>query len=97
MGKFTFWITLAGLVWLGWTLWRVGQRRAHANERERAGEAAQAPEPVEPPGSAEPEPMVSCQHCQLYLPKREAVETQGAYFCSTAHRDESVRARGNRH
>lgn len=90
MGKFTFWLTLAGLVWLGWTLWRVGKRRAEGNERERSRNTPQAPVQPQPD---EPEPMVSCQHCQLYLPKREAVEAQGGYFCSTAHRDQATRAR----
>lgn len=89
MGKFTFWVVLAGLVWLGWTLWRVGKRRAEAAERERIRDT---PPPGGQPDSQAPEPMVSCEHCRVYLPAREAVIDGGRAFCSTGHRDAVLRA-----
>ncbi|MGB1580889.1 MAG: PP0621 family protein [Nevskiales bacterium] len=31
------------------------------------------------------EAMVSCAHCGLHLPKKDAVEKQGKHYCSEAH------------
>ena len=92
MGKFTVWIVLAGVAWLGWTLWRIGRRRAESAaspppagsdsaRREAQGTGAVSDE-------APPEPMLSCAHCGLYLPARDAVAgARDASYCSTAHRD----------
>ncbi len=92
MGKFTVWIVLAGVAWLGWTLWRIGRRRAEsaaspppaesesARTREQGADAA--------PGEAPPEPMLRCARCGLYLPARDSVAgARGSSYCSTAHRD----------
>lgn len=29
--------------------------------------------------------MVSCQYCGVHLPKSDAVQANGKYYCSTAH------------
>ena len=31
------------------------------------------------------ESMVPCAHCDLHIPKSEAVSSQGRFFCSTEH------------
>jgi uncharacterized protein len=33
-----------------------------------------------------PEEMVACAQCRLYLPKSEALEQHGQFFCSSQHR-----------
>ncbi len=92
MGKFTVWIVLAGVAWLGWTLWRIGRRRAESAESpppagsDSAGPPAQGTGPAA--GESPPEPMLRCAHCGLYLPSHEAVAgKRGSSYCSTAHRD----------
>lgn len=32
------------------------------------------------------ETMVSCAHCGLHIPQKEALQAQGKYFCSEEHR-----------
>lgn len=48
----------------------------------RRSAKAEAP----PPQATGPQPMVTCAHCGVHLPKREAVLGSGADFCSEAHR-----------
>jgi uncharacterized protein len=38
-----------------------------------------------PPG-AQPEEMVSCLHCGVHLPRRDAVTGPQGLYCSDAHR-----------
>jgi uncharacterized protein len=92
MGKLTFWLLLAGLLWLGWTLWRVGKRRADAARKEQADPPAASPATKD--SRAEAEPMVSCALCKVYLPRGDAVADSERYFCSTAHRDATGRSPG---
>jgi uncharacterized protein len=88
MGKFTFWLVLAGVVWLGWALWRSHQKRQDAAQARHQSQAraAQAPNP-----GVAPEPMVRCAHCHLYLPAREALADRAHHFCSAAHREAGPR------
>ena len=92
MGKFTVWIVLAGVAWLGWTLWRIGRRRAESAaspppaEYDSPGPRGPGTDPAS--GESPPEPMLRCSHCGLYLPSRDAVAGErGSSYCSTAHRD----------
>jgi len=47
----------------------------------QAGRSADAPRPP-----ADAQPMVSCTHCNLHLPRREAVLGADGAYCSEAHR-----------
>ncbi|HYT15275.1 MAG TPA: PP0621 family protein [Burkholderiales bacterium] len=38
---------------------------------------------AEPPSA---EPMVPCAHCGINLPRGEALETRGRFFCCEEHR-----------
>lgn len=31
--------------------------------------------------------MVRCQHCGLFLPRENALQRDGRYYCSAAHRE----------
>ncbi|ABI57886.1 PP0621 family protein [Alkalilimnicola ehrlichii MLHE-1] len=33
------------------------------------------------------EAMVRCEHCGVYVPRNEAVEDAGRWYCSDGHRD----------
>lgn len=45
-----------------------------------------ASHPAPPPADAEPEPMVSCSHCGLHLPRHEAVSGDRGLYCCAEHR-----------
>ena len=49
----------------------------------RRGERAQRPEP---PAAPPIEGMVVCAHCGVHLPVSLALATDGAVYCSPAHR-----------
>jgi uncharacterized protein len=34
--------------------------------------------------------MVQCRHCGLHVPKEDSVTSQGQYFCSEEHREQSA-------
>ena len=42
--------------------------------------------PPAPPKSDTPQPMLSCAHCGLHLPRDEALPGRGGVFCDAAHR-----------
>lgn len=37
-------------------------------------------------GATPPEPMLTCAHCGLHLPRDEALPGRGGVFCGDAHR-----------
>lgn len=47
-------------------------------------------EPMPPPASSYA-PMVSCMTCGLHLPRENAVENQGRFYCSREHADQASR------
>ena len=38
------------------------------------------------PSDAAPQPMLSCAHCGVHLPRDEALPGRGGVFCDNAHR-----------
>lgn len=36
--------------------------------------------------AAEPEQMVNCSHCGVYLPQSDAIREGDRYYCSSEHR-----------
>ena len=58
------------IAWLAYTAWKNYTRRQHA---------AASPAP------REPEQMVACAHCGVYLPRADAVQEAGGYYCSAEH------------
>jgi uncharacterized protein len=39
------------------------------------------------PARGDAEPMVSCAHCGVHLPRGDALAARGLHYCSAAHRD----------
>lgn len=71
---------LAWLVWRGVRKLLLGGRSAHLPQP-RPGAAA-APSG---PSSAQPEAMLACRHCGVYVPEEAAVRVAGRSYCSMAH------------
>ncbi|HWI11812.1 MAG TPA: PP0621 family protein [Burkholderiaceae bacterium] len=47
---------------------------------------ARRPPSAPKPGAEAPQPMLSCAHCGLHLPRDEALPGRGGVFCGAAHR-----------
>jgi len=58
------------IAWLAYTAWK------NYTHRQRAA-ASPAPQ--------EPEQMVACAHCGVYLPRAEVVQEAGSHYCSAEH------------
>lgn len=43
--------------------------------------------PPAPPRIAPPQPMVTCAHCGVHLPRDDALCKDGRSYCSRAHRE----------
>lgn len=65
-------------IWLGITIIRYFLRQ-NRSTNQRAD-----PNPVQQ--------MVRCEVCGVHLPKRDAVQENGLYFCSDGHRQQHGRA-----
>lgn len=62
------------LLLLGWVVWMISRQR-------------RAPSPTARPTAIAPaQDMVTCAHCGVHLPKREAVQGTHGLYCSTEHR-----------
>jgi uncharacterized protein len=52
-------------------------------------------DPTSTPSRAVPKPlapqvMLRCAHCGMHLPQGEAIQADGRFFCSAAHRDAAM-------
>ncbi len=65
-------LLLLGLVAVIWWVW---------SKRKAAADA-----PRVRPTSPDPEKMVSCAHCGVYLPESDSVSDGGLAYCCEAHR-----------
>lgn len=70
------------LAWLGLR----SVLRQLREQRERAAVADERRERRDK-GRDRVEAMVRCEHCGVYVPRNEAVEDAGRWYCSGAHRD----------
>ncbi|HVL54896.1 MAG TPA: PP0621 family protein [Burkholderiaceae bacterium] len=86
MGKLLFWIAVAIIIYVIWTLVRISRRR---EERERAaGNGSRRADSARGDGDRpQIETMVQCAACDVHLPASEAVYSRGRAYCGPAHRD----------
>lgn len=78
MGKTLFWIAVFfGVIFASRLL------AIHAAKKRFRDEKAQQPPPNNPLPSSEQ--MVRCAHCEVFLPRSEALLTQGETFCNESH------------
>jgi uncharacterized protein len=71
MGRIAFFLLLGLALYVGFRLWRAGQRRDSGRTSS-------------PDGTGES--MVRCEQCGLNVPQSEAVADAGRWYCSEAHR-----------
>jgi uncharacterized protein len=76
MGKILFWLGVFAAVFLVLKAVAVIQRKGTL----KSGDA-------EPPDQKSLPSLVSCAKCGLHLPRQEALERRGQYFCTAEHAD----------
>ena len=74
-------LLVLAVVLVAFYVWR-SNRAGEA--RERAEEAARRAPPARPP-VARPDAIVTCRHCGVHLPSREAVKGALGYYCGPEH------------
>ena len=87
MGRILFFVFLIAAVWIAWTLKR--KRNALDNEERRELKRLREKE-LESQGRANlpsGEPMVKCDACGVYFPKKDAVLRGERVYCSKVCRD----------
>lgn len=82
MGKILFWAVVIFGVLI------VTRLLTHHAANRKSGEPAHKEDPRSIKASEE---MVSCAHCQVYLPKSDAVNKNDHYWCSPEHAEQGVR------
>jgi uncharacterized protein len=92
MGKILSWVLMALVGYLAWRLVGVIQRKAEVARRARQGSEGAAGSGAAGAGqggrkSIRDERIVPCAHCGVHFPASEAVEADGRFYCSAAHRD----------
>jgi uncharacterized protein len=84
MGKILFWLGVFAAIFIALKVIAVVQRKGALNK------ASNSPPPTEPPPPQTETPkslpsLIACEKCGLHLPRVEAIEKQGHYFCSMEH------------
>lgn len=81
MGKILFWLGVFAAVFLVLKAVAVIQRKGTLNGDSPAkGEAEPAKQERLPS-------LISCAKCGVHLPRQEAIERRGQYFCTAEHAD----------
>lgn len=97
MGKLLTWIAIGLLVWFGFKMLQVSQRRQAATRKPETSDGAAGGASGGQGGAqggdqggqqAIGERMVRCEHCGVHLPVSDAIAVAGdRHYCSPAHRD----------
>jgi uncharacterized protein len=84
MGKIIFWLGIFAAVFIALKAIAVIQRKGTLKDDPNTPDEATPPAP----GTQKSLPsLIACAKCGLHLPRKEAVERQGRYFCSADHAD----------
>lgn len=75
-------LLVLAVVLVAFYIWR-NNRAARARERDQDAQQAQRKAP--PNTLAQPDAIVTCRHCGVHLPSREAVKGTLGYYCGHAH------------
>jgi uncharacterized protein len=92
MGKILFWLGVFAAVFLVLKAVAVIQRKGTLNGEKNS---SQAPSQPSSPTSSEAQAptqerlaaLIACAKCGLHLPRQEAIERRGQYFCTAEHAD----------
>jgi uncharacterized protein len=87
MGKILFWLGIFAAIFIALKVIAVVQRKSALN---KASNSPPPANPSEPPSTEKETPkslpsLIACEKCGLHLPRLEAIEKQGHYFCSMEH------------
>jgi uncharacterized protein len=72
MGRLLFFLLLGVALYVAFRFWRVARKRSEGAAGGDRGSAS--------------EPMISCAHCGLNVPRSEAIGDGGRWYCSESHR-----------
>jgi uncharacterized protein len=79
MGKILFWLGVFAAVFLALKAVAVIQRKGTLNGDKNPPQAPSKPESLAS--------LVACTKCGVHLPRQEAIERRGQYFCTAEHAD----------
>jgi uncharacterized protein len=82
MGKILFWLGVFAAVFLALKAIAVIQRKGTLNKGE-----AEPPKQDKQDKQERLPSLISCAKCGLHLPRQEAIERRGQYFCTAEHAD----------
>lgn len=74
-------LLVLAVVLVAFYIWRSNRS---ADARDQADPSAQRRPPAPTPTN-QPDAIVSCRHCGVHLPSREAVKGALGYYCGTEH------------
>jgi uncharacterized protein len=83
MGKILFWLGVFAAIFIVLKVIAVVQRKGTLNKS--TSKTASTSAPKDHPKSLPS--LIACEKCGLHLPRLEAIEKQGHYFCSMEHAD----------
>jgi uncharacterized protein len=78
MGKILFWLGVFAAVFLALKAVAVIQRKGTLN-----GDKS----PPQTPPQEHLASLIACAKCGIHLPRQEAIERRGQYFCTAEHAD----------
>jgi uncharacterized protein len=78
MGKILFWLGVFAAVFLVLKAVAVIQRKGTLNGEKNSPQA---------PEQERLAALIACAKCGLHLPRQEAIERRGQYFCTAEHAD----------
>jgi uncharacterized protein len=92
MGKILFWLGVFAAVFLILKAVAVIQRKGTLNAEKDSPQApsqstSTASDEAKPPTQERLASLISCAKCGLHLPRQEAIERRGQYFCTAEHAD----------
>jgi uncharacterized protein len=89
MGKILFWLGVFAAVFLALKAIAVIQRKGTLKDPPATGEAEpHSQDKQDKQDKQERLPsLISCAKCGLHLPRQEAIERRGQYFCTAEHAD----------
>jgi uncharacterized protein len=89
MGKILFWLGVFAAVFLALKAIAVIQRKGTLKDPSASGEAEPPTQNKQnKPDKQERLPsLIACAKCGVHLPRQEAIERRGQFFCTTEHAD----------
>ncbi len=86
MGKLLSWLAIAFAVYIAYKIVIALQRKSHLRESGlRDPASGEGPRPSSKVPEKQLTTLIACAHCGLQLPKDEALNEKGIFFCGEPH------------